>query len=401
VDSRVVKVANRFAARWAGRWAGDGGVQAAVGVWPLLALLADAAKEPGRAVLAGALGVEAGDAVAAAREVLGILESSKGVTAALGLWTKAGLPVSRVWLERVPVGMAMALDADVGVSRERLDEWARAYTGGLIDRMPVEVAREDLLVLASALLLRTDWAEPFSESVMTAVDDGPWRGKQRLDALWRTSGDLDSVGVARTAAGELTAVRVVGEHEIDVVLVLGEPDASAAEVVEHGVRLVAGEYRVLPGSRFTDDFPGPGLARRSTESAVPGDQLALQLPVFTVRSTLDLLESPDVFGLTAVLDGRRGHFPGISSKALAVSRGAQDVVASFTAKGFEAAAVTAFASRAGGAGPDRPYRVRQTAFVLDRPFGFVAQHRTSGLILLAGWVQDPGQGRRPLSSAAA
>jgi serine protease inhibitor len=389
VDSRVVKVANRFAAHWAGVYEGGSGAQAAVGVWPLLALLADGAKEPGRGELAAALGVDADEAVAAAHEVLAVLESSAGVSTALGLWTKAGLPISRAWLDRLPVGTAMELDVDVAASQERLDTWARSHTDGLVERMPVEISNTDLLVLASALFLRTAWAQPFGEDRMS-VDDGPWQGRT-LDTLRRTSAELDQIGVARTAAGELTAARIVGDNEIDVVLVLGEPDATAAEVLEHGVRLVAGEYQALPGSRFTDHCPGPGLTRKTVESATPGDRLALRLPIFAVSNTLSLLQFPEVFGLVSVTDGKRGHFPGISSKPLAVSRAAQDTAVSFTAKGFTAAAVTAFAMEAGGRLPELSHSVQQMEFVLDRPFGFIAAHRASGLILLAGWVDDPGQ----------
>jgi hypothetical protein len=54
-----------------------------------------------------------------------------------------------------------------------------------------------------------------------------------------------------------------------------------------------------------------------------------------------------VFGL--VTDASRGHFPGISSVALAVQQARQDAVATFTAKGFEAAAVTIIAPMPGSA----------------------------------------------------
>jgi hypothetical protein len=33
--------------------------------------------------------------------------------------------------------------------------------------------------------------------------------------------------------------------------------------------------------------------------------------------------------------------------------------------------------------------VKEIRVELDRPFGFFASHRTSGLILAAGWVAEP------------
>lgn len=35
------------------------------------------------------------------------------------------------------------------------------------------------------------------------------------------------------------------------------------------------------------------------------------------------------------------------------------------------------------------HRVRQAEFEVDRPFGFLAVDRESGLVLFAGWVTDP------------
>ena len=85
-------------------------------------------------------------------------------------------------------------------------------------------------------------------------------------------------------------------------------------------------------------------------------------------------------------DVSRGHFPAMSSHPLAVSAAKQNAIAHFTAEGFEAAAVTALGG-AGGAAPRR--KVKQVRVEFDRPFGFFATHRISGLTLAAGWVAEP------------
>lgn len=41
---------------------------------------------------------------------------------------------------------------------------------------------------------------------------------------------------------------------------------------------------------------------------------------------------------------------------------------------------------AGGSAP--PTHLRNIVFTIDRPFGFVARHRASGLVLVAGWVAE-------------
>ena len=96
----------------------------------------------------------------------------------------------------------------------------------------------------------------------------------------------------------------------------------------------------------------------------------------------------DVFGIGTALDPSRGHFPGITAYPLAIAQGRQDAVARFTAEGFEAAAVTAFAARVASA-PPRPERNLVLEAAYDRPCGFVAVHRPSRLVLVAGWVTEP------------
>ncbi|MEU0896593.1 hypothetical protein [Streptomyces massasporeus] len=63
-------------------------------------------------------------------------------------------------------------------------------------------------------------------------------------------------------------------------------------------------------------------------------------------------------------------------------------MAKFGASGFEAAAVTAFGAVAGGL-PDLRYVTTQISAAFDRPFGFLALHRHTRLVLTAGWGTDP------------
>ncbi len=63
-------------------------------------------------------------------------------------------------------------------------------------------------------------------------------------------------------------------------------------------------------------------------------------------------------------------------------------MARFGAHGFEAAAVTAFG--AAGAGiPRLRWLTTTVSATFDRPFGFLAPHRHTRLVLAAGWVTDP------------
>lgn len=97
MKTETVRAVNRLTGHWAAQaLARDTGtVFAASGVWPLLALLADGASGPARAELAQALDIPADAAAGAARELLAALAGVRGLRAATGLWTAAGLPWRR------------------------------------------------------------------------------------------------------------------------------------------------------------------------------------------------------------------------------------------------------------------------------------------------------------------
>jgi serine protease inhibitor len=110
-----------------------------------------------------------------------------------------------------------------------------------------------------------------------------------------------------------------------------------------------------------------------------------------VAAEHDLLLQANLFGLRTAMDARRGHFPGISDWPLAIQQAIQSVRNTFSATGFEAAAGTSTGIGPGAAGGiDRPqHTVRVIRVAFDRPFGYLAVDRTSRLVLVAGWVENP------------
>ncbi|WP_186779235.1 serpin family protein [Streptomyces salinarius] len=382
----TVKAVNGLAARWAATLAHDGTVVAAAGVWPLLGLLADGAAGPARRELSDALGIPAAGAATAARDLLSTLGATRGLGAALGLWTRSTLPVEPAWLDRLPADVHGQLTGDPDSDQSLLDTWAAACTQGQIEAMPVTVDEETLLVLASALTLRTDWVRPFTPGAMSA-ESGPWRG-MNLAALHRTTSLPNRVGVADTTAGPLTELRIIGTHGIDVHLYLGPPEATAGRVLTAAVDALHNRRAMVPGSRLPYGAPGPGLSVTRVPSADGEPTLHVSTVPFTVKAHHDLLNDPDLFGLRTAADASRGHFPGISAKPIAVQAAAQTMTATFGARGFRSAAVTGFGMMAGGI-PRHPFRAREVSVRFDRPFGFLALHGASRLVLNAGWVTCP------------
>lgn len=387
ITGATTQAVNGLTARWAGMSSG-GTVFSAAGVWPLLAFLADGAQGAARAELARALGVPAEQAAAAARELLAELADAKALDAALGLWTKRTLEPREEWEAGLPTDAHGVLTGDPALDRREMDAWAAKRTGGLIERMPVEVRDDTELVLASALALRTTWQRPFGARPVRP-STGPWQGRT-LRGLHRRSVRPDRAGVATAPAGRVTEVKVLGDDGVDVHLLLGDEHMTPGQVLAAGAALLDGTCPVVRGSLLPLGPAGPGLRVEERPCADPRQPtLEVTTAAFEMRAQHDLLDLHELFGLTAARDGRQGHFPGISASPLAVGSARQSVLARFDALGFEAAAVTAVAAAPGGPPPTPRYLSTVVTAAFDRPFGFLAVHRRTRLALTAGWVAEP------------
>lgn len=345
---------SRLTARWIENLPGEGStVVSGLGVQPLLAILAELADDPARTELAEAAGARYG----------GLLQTPE-LRMALGLWTRPEIELQPGVDRFLPPEVRGTL-----TDQAALDAWVVEHTDGLLRRMPIQLTPDVVLVLASALALRTKWALPFTEYP---------RGERRW--LSRTDYDLDTVRVLESPVGPLTVVTVAGTGEFDVRVVAGEAGrgavlAAALELTGDGVS--GSELLAREGS-------APALEVIESMSPVPS--VILSLPYFEVDAEHDLLEHPEVFGLRAAMDSSRGHFPGLSPQPLAVGQARQAVMARFSATGFEAAAVTAMPMAPGSA----PMPGGKALLVsLEQPFGFIAVHRPTGVPVVAGWVNYP------------
>ncbi|MGV9345455.1 serpin family protein [Streptomyces spiralis] len=389
VSEATVRAVNGLTARWADS-AGHsdrGTVFSAAGVWPLLAFLADGAGGPARTELADAMGLPADQAAAHARELLSALDGLRGAGSALGLWTKRALELREQWAAGLPAGTHGVLTGDPAADKEALDTWAHKRTGGLIDAMPVPVTKETEMLLAGALTVRTEWLSRFHEGVLEP-EAGPWRGRSLL-SLFRSSTLLDRVGVADTPEGHVTELRVLGNTAVDVHLLLGEEHMTPGQVLRAGIGVLERRHSFVPGPRLPFGDAGPGLrVRRVRHTRPTPPTLHVRTVAYDLSAHHDLLALHRLFGLTTARDDSVGHFPGISDFPLAIGAAAQTAVATFGPLGFRAGAVSAF-GMAGAGMPRLRYLTTSVDADFDRPFGFLALHRHTRLVLAAGWVTDP------------
>jgi serine protease inhibitor len=386
MDADVVRAVNELTSRWTRTLPAENTVVAGLGLWPLLALLATGADEPGRSELAAATGVDPSTAATDAVRLIEAIEESADLHAALGVWVDEQLKLAETFDSVMPAPLVGMLTGNPGVDKPKLDAWAAEHTDDLIRELPVDLDGGVDLLLASAILLRTRWVHPFDEQIRR-VADGPWAGSWHW--LDRADTDLDSVRRhEHPSAAGLTVVTVAGDADVDVLLGIGQPETPHADVLAGLLDAAADPTGGVPGSALIeqDGDVAPGV--RIGRTTAPRPDVKLSLPSFSIDVEHDLLASRELFGLTAVSTnpGARGHFSALSPTPLRIDQAKQRVLARFFATGFEAAAVTAMAMTRAAMVTRQQRRLEVT---FDRPFAFVAVLRESRLPIVAGRVETP------------
>ncbi len=381
-----IDAANEFSARWARLRGPRPFVYSGAAVWPLLAALASGAAGAARHELEEAIGAGASEAAEAALEVFDALQAIRGVHAALGLWiSESAFPLDKRWVDWVADDMLGVLSGDEVLDQQAVDEWVSKRVDPQAERLVLAGEAEDSISLLSSVLVRTWWDLPFDEWRLQP-ESGPWAGGW-IRTLDLNTADLDRIAVVETPLGYVTFFKSVGVDDIDVYLFLAEETFAGGEVVAAAINACMGEHTVHPGSQLDGTEKAPGLSfGEIAGSDAAGPHLVVTVPSFEVTSRHDLLTIPHLLGLDPATDRNHGHFPGISDERLVVGGATQLARASFDAVGFEQAAVTLIEAASGGAPTTKVPLVQVT---IDRPFGFMAMDKESGLVVLAGWVDEP------------
>lgn len=384
--ARAVAAANRFTSAWGARHGSGVTALSGIGAWVLLAALEGGAAGGARDELEAAVGLPPTEALAAVRLVVELADTSPAVNAALAVWAHAAAPLEAAWRAALPADVVGTITGDHAADQAAMDQWVVERTAGELDHLPVAVDGETLVVLASALAVRTRWVKQFDPGPVRFTE-GPWSGAGGFVGLRALLDDVDLVRVADSPAGPLTLLRVPGRDDVDVTVALGPAEAAPGAVLAAAVDAGGGpEPAGVAGSALAEGSPGPGLSVSTVTSSHPSNMLWVDTVAFDVVATHDLLADAAAFGLATAATVQPGHFPGVSSFPLAVGQARQDVTARFTQEGFIAAAVTAIAMMAGAAFRPAEFEVRRISVTIDRPFAFVATHRPTGLVLVAGWI---------------
>ncbi|AGJ54693.1 serine protease [[Kitasatospora] papulosa] len=323
------------------------------GLWLALTAVAAGARGATAAELRALLGVAGQEAAAVVTEAARDWTRTAALRAATRVWN--GAPVHPDYERSLP-------DVAFGpVDAEEADAWVRERTGGLIEKLPLDVDGDMALVLVNVLALEALWETPFDRGRTRDADFTDAAGTSRPVATMHASVPLADVWTV--PGGYVVELRCRAEPDgaapARVRFVLGEPGEGAAEV--------------LPRAWAAT---GPRTRGKT-------DVVTVALPRFTLRTRIPVTDQLPALGVRLATDAVAADFSGLSPCPLHISEVVQEAVVKIAEKGVEAAAVTVVAMRGLAV---QPRVVRHIAF--DRPFGVVVLDGSSDVPLFAGWQAD-------------
>lgn len=397
------------------------GAASPLGAYLLLAAIGPATEGAVRAELEDILG---GTVEQVSAWLAGLLASRHPViAAACAAWHHPDIGNDAItrWLGALPAGFDRGPTPDQGT----LDGWARRATNGAIDRFPIQVKPETVLLLASALATSVTWDDPFEFAPSAEIGNPSWARQVRRVLARRMDGHQ---AIARTESAGLVAAEMSRSREgLLVTSVVADAEVAHGAVIAaaHEVAaLVLGQGESASFVSLFDLPLGPGHGWDLSETTFESDveNLRVQtgrvlIPAWTAEpSTIDLLAERS-WGIQAGTKAMLALLPPNEEGYAATA--VQTVRAEFNCNGFSASAVSV-SSMLLGASISRPKshpwtavrRHAETRFA--RPFAVVATALTPerfgpregdapggpwcGLPVFTAWVTTPAEPQETLSS---
>ncbi|MFI6118819.1 serpin family protein [Streptomyces sp. NPDC051064] len=352
-DTTSTAAVQRLGEQWIRELARPGGggfVCSPAGLWLALTAVAAGARTETAAELRTLLGVAGPEAAAVVTEAARDWERTEALNVATRVWSR--LTVRQEYKDALP-GIAFG-----PVGQDEIDAWVCERTGGLIERLPMELDGVSF-ALVNALALKALWETPFEVNRTREVPFTDEAGRIRPAAtmhapvpvrdVWTVAGAHVVELRCRTERGGAAPARIR--------LVLGEPGAGAAQV--------------LPAA----------WASREERVPLDADEVTVAVPRFTLRTNIQVDDQLPALGVRRATTMALADFSGLSRQPACISDVVQEAVLKVAEEGVEAAAVTVVALRTSVARPGR-----HIAFT--RPFGIVVLDGSSDVPLFAGWQAD-------------
>jgi Serpin (serine protease inhibitor) len=342
-------------------------VASPLGAWLVLALAAPAATGAVREQLAEILGASPDEARDAAAALLA--KPHPAVASAAAVWRRPEVvDALRPWLAELPA----AVDIGGIPSQADANRWAAEHTRGLIERFPLEMTPETVLVLASALATSVEWEAPF-ELAPSAELRSPW--SERVAQVLRSVRQHEAY-IASSPVGDVAVHTARSADGLAVTSVIADRAVAPADVL-------AAAHGTLSRRSLFDMQLGDSPLWTVVEMRGHGQQHTALLPTWSARSEHDLMR-PEL-GFPAAAHALIELLPPGQYRAEAK----QSALARYTRTGFEAAAVTAMmvATAAVIEGRKRTATLR-----FGHPYAVVARAiggEWDGVPVFSAWVTEP------------
>lgn len=332
------------------RSGGGGFVCSPAGLWLALTTVAAGARTETAEELRDLLGVAGQEAAAAVTEAARDWRRTGALSVATRVW--GTLTIRQEYMDALP---------DIGfgpVGQGEIDAWVCERTGGLIERLPMELD-DASLALVNVLALKALWETPFEVNRTREAPFTDAAGRTRPAATMHASVPLGDVWT------------VAGTHVVELRCRTGQGGAAPARIRFVLGRTGAGAAQVLPA------------AWASPEERAPLDagQVTIAVPKLTLRANTQVDEQLPALGVRLATTMTRADFSGLSHLPACISDVVQETVLKIAEEGVEAAAVTVVALRMAVVRP-----ARHIAF--DRPFGIVVLDGSEDVPLFTAWQAD-------------
>ncbi len=274
------------------------------------------------------------------------------------VFTKEGFEIHQEYLDLLADQYSAPLEtfSDATEAVDQVNNWADSQTRGNIPELLTELDPQTVLVLANAIYMKADWAEPFDKANTRSdpffLGDG---SEVQVDTMHGTL----SGSWGQLEGGQVLALPYDGE-ELTMVIALPDED--------------------VPLGDFEASLAASGTSQ--LVASLAPSEIALSLPKFELRERLELISLLSVMGVEDLFSPSAADLSGMADTPLYVSTAVHEAWVQVDEEGTEAAAATAI-------GVSTTSVVISLEVVVDRPFVFQVRDQVTGTVLFMGRVADP------------
>jgi serpin B len=294
------------------------------------------------------------------KEALLKTDPTSKLALANSIWAKKGFPfresfydINRKWYD----AKVSELDFSDPQSVDIINRWCSDNTDGLIKEMIREIPADVVMYLMNALYFKGEWSEGFG-----------FPKKSTADADFRMEN------------GQTIRVKMMNQTS-------QQPYYSDEYLALTSLPYSNGAFRmifVLPNDNVSFDEMTERLQTPAYAACLNGGitrDVNLYVPRFKTECEINLNKPLTDLGMGIAFDPYLADFGGMSDIPLYISEVKQKTFIEVNEEGTEAAAVTNISMEYTSAGPPQP-----VTFRADRPFMFLIQEQSSGVILFIGKI---------------